>query len=97
MTHALSLAALCAALTLAAPAGAACFADYKAKQDDPLRLHYGVIELPDAACVSDEAAIPVVRERVEAGGWTLLNVLGLFDEAGLETRREAAGEFFLEF
>jgi hypothetical protein len=38
------LAPLALSLFLAAaqPAAAACYADYKAKQDAPLRLHYGV-------------------------------------------------------
>ena len=44
----LSLAAIMA-LTLAQPAQAAdCYADYKAKQDSPLRLHYGVMQLRGA-------------------------------------------------
>ena len=33
------------ALMLAGPAQAECYADYKAKQDDPLRLHYGVAQV----------------------------------------------------
>jgi hypothetical protein len=81
----------------ALPAHAACYADYKAKQDNPLRLQYGVIELPDVACGSREAAESEVRARLAAGGWELLNVVGLFGEEGLEQRRESAGDFFLRF
>ena len=39
------LAPILALAALAGPAGAACYADYKARQTDPLRLHYGVIEI----------------------------------------------------
>ena len=49
MTHIRKIPALLLLLAaLAQPAHAAgCYADYKAKQDNPLQLHYGVIELPD--------------------------------------------------
>ncbi|WP_255553438.1 hypothetical protein [Maritimibacter sp. DP1N21-5] len=94
------LRALGAALILGvagSTAGAACYADYKAKQDNPLKLHYGVIELPDAACASPEAAGPVVADRIAREGWTLLNVLGIFDDQGLAERKASAGEFFLRY
>ena len=41
-----------AMILLPALAEAACFADYKAKRDNPLRLHYGVVKLSDGACPS---------------------------------------------
>lgn len=83
----------------ALPAGAACYADYKAKRDDPLRLHYGVIALPDPACASREAAAAAIAPRIAADGWTLLSVVSLFDEAGLndEKRRTSAGDYFLRY
>ncbi|MBO6603729.1 MULTISPECIES: hypothetical protein [Paracoccaceae] len=80
----------------AAPVHAACFADYKAKMDDPLRLHYGVIELPDTAC-DPGAAFGVIAPRVAAGGWELLEVMSIFDETGLDARRDDAGQFYLRF
>lgn len=78
-------------------AGAACYADYKAKRDNPLRLHYGVIQLPDAACQDRALAERETRERVARGGWELLNVVGTFDDSGLNQRRDSAGDFFLRF
>lgn len=83
------------ALVAAGPAQA-CYADYRAKMDNPLRLHYGVIDLPDAAC-SLAAAAPVIAGRIAAGGWELLQVVSVFDEAGLAARRADAGEYFLRF
>ena len=89
--------ALAVLLGAALPAQAACYADYKAKRDNPLRLHYGVMQLPDAACASRAAAEDAVRTRLAPADWQLLNVVGLFGDEGLEQRRESAGEFFLRF
>ena len=82
---------------LGSTANAACFADYKAKKDGPLRLHYGVVQLPDGACGNRGRAEATVQERIARGGWTLLNVMSIFDEAGLDQRKESAGQFFLRF
>ena len=76
-------------------AQAACYADYKAKQDDPLRLHYGVAEI-DGACNVENAAAQL-RGALAADGWQLLNVLGVFDDAGLDERRESAGQYYLRY
>ena len=84
------------ALLVAGPVQAACYADYRASMDNPLRLHYGVIELPDTAC-SVAAAGPVITQRIAAGGWELLQVISVFDDAGLDARRADAGTYFLRF
>ncbi|SMX46397.1 hypothetical protein [Actibacterium lipolyticum] len=82
---------------LAAPASAACYADYKAKQNDPLRLHYGVIELPDKACGARSDAAGVIERRIASDGWKLLNVMSIFGQDGLAERKESAGKFFLRY
>lgn len=79
----------------ATAAQAACYADYKAKQDGPLRLHYGVAEVR-GACNKDSATTQL-RADLAGDGWQLLNVLGVFDDSGLEDRRESAGEYFLRY
>jgi hypothetical protein len=85
------------ALTLVAmPAVAACFADYRAGESGGSGLHYGVIELPDAAC-NAAAAAPEIARRIAAGGWQLLQVISVFDESGLDARRSDAGAYFLRF
>ncbi len=83
--------------TMALPAQAGCYADYKAKQDNPLKLHYGVIELPDTACGSTQAAQAQITARIGPDGWTLLTVLGIFDASGLEQRKASAGAYFLRY
>jgi hypothetical protein len=84
------------ALNFAATAGvAACFADYKAKQVDPLRLHYGVAEVKGSCTPSDARA--ELSGRLASQGWTLLNILSVFDESGLAQRKDSAGSNYLRF
>lgn len=84
-------------LAAAAPANAACYADYKAKQDNPLKLHYGVIELPDAACGNRRDAATVIEKRIARDGWQLLTVMSIFGRDGLAERKESAGIYFLRY
>ncbi|SFO91893.1 hypothetical protein [Tranquillimonas alkanivorans] len=84
-------------IAVAASADAACYADYKAKRDDPLRLHYGVIALPEDACGDAERAAAVIAERLAGEGWTLLSVDSTFGAEGLEERKDDAAEFYLRY
>jgi len=81
----------------ASPASAACYADYKAKQDTPLRLHYGVAAVSDAACGSAAAAAAELAPRLAQNGWTLLNILSIFGPEGLEQRKASAGANYLRY
>ena len=92
-TRMLALAFLLAATS----AQAECYADYKARRGDPMRLHYGVIRLPDAVCDDRAAARRRIAERIGRDGWQLLSVEGIFGESGLDQRRRSAGEFFLRY
>ena len=87
--------ALVALLGLPAAAQADCFADYKAKQDSPLRLHYGVAQI-NGDC-SKKAAAAELAPRLAAQGWTLLNVVSVFDAGGLDERKASAGTYYLRF
>lgn len=99
MTRFFAKLGLAALLSLAATAATAeCYADYKAKRDDPLRLHYGVIALPDTQCASAKIAAPAIAARIAVGGWTLLSVVSIFDADGLtEQRKTSAGEYYLRY
>ena len=81
----------------ALPAQAACYADYKAKTDNPLRLHYGVAQISDAACGNRGAAAAELSPRLAAGGWTLLDIVSTFGPEGLNERRADAGQYYLRF
>ncbi len=76
-------------------AEAGCYADYKAKKDNPLQLHYGVIELADPACNDPAMAEQDIRNRISVGGWQLLNVISVFQSDGLTQRQESAGAYYL--
>ena len=81
---------------LGTPALAAdCFADYKAKQDNPLKLHYGVAKV--AGPCTKAAARSELAQRLGARGWTLLNVVSVFGPEGLAQRKDSAGSNFLRF
>lgn len=96
MKHAMIMIALALAVGLTQPAHAAdCYADYKAKQDNPLRLHYGVAQI-NGAC-SAGAAASELAARLAQQGWTLLNVLGVFGPDGLAERKDSAGSNYLRF
>ncbi|MEM8579157.1 MAG: hypothetical protein AAGF60_15015 [Pseudomonadota bacterium] len=86
--------ALALGMAMAGSAQAACYADYKAKQDNPLRLHYGVAEV--SAC-SAGGAQSELAGRLAAAGWTLLQVVGVFGPEGLQERQDRAGPYFLRF
>ncbi len=92
MTRPLFVAALLSLLAM--PAWAECYADYKAKQDDPLRLHYGVAQV--SACDKGGAKAELAP-RLAAQGWKLLNIVSTFGPEGLPERKSSAGEYFLRF
>lgn len=91
----ISLVALFVFALAANAAEAGCYADYKAKRDNPLKLHYGVMQL--SGNCSKQAARSEVGRRLNSNGWILLNVLSVFDEGGLDQRKNSAGQFFLRF
>lgn len=96
MRHALLAPIMASAIVLLAlPADAACFADYQAKRDAPLRLHYGTMQINgdcNPAAASQEAA-----GRLASAGWTLLQVIGTFGESGLAEREQSAGDYHLRY
>ncbi|MFP4044798.1 MAG: hypothetical protein ACLFTP_09575 [Rhodosalinus sp.] len=79
----------------ASAAQAECYADYKARQDRPFALHYGVARI-ERACTPRQAARELAP-RLAAAGWRLLTVVSVFGAEGLEERRENAGAHFLRY
>ena len=93
MKHiALSLAL---SLALGSAAQAQCYADYKAKQDNPLRLHYGVAQVSEPC--AQGAARQQLQDRLARSGWTLLQILSVFGPEGLDQRKDSAGQYYLRF
>lgn len=96
MSHRILITAFVLLSALSSQAAAACYADYKAKRDAPLQLHYGVIQVSDAACDPGSAAAEI-GPRISGDGWQLLTVLSVFDDSGLDARRASAGEYYLRY
>lgn len=84
-------------LAIASAADAACYADYKAKRDQPLRLHYGVMQIDSDPCAMSERVRKIVASRLSKAGWQLLQIRSVFDDSGLEKRKSDAGQYFLRF
>ena len=97
MKHMITSAIIAVSLLAAPVANAACYADYKAKQDGPLRLHYGVIQLDDTDCGRPRFAARAIQARIAVDGWTLLTVLSIFGPEGLAERTDSAGQYFLRY
>ncbi|MCE8006182.1 hypothetical protein [Aestuariivita sp.] len=81
----------------ASSASAECYADYKAKRDDPLRLHYGVIELPGDICSQGSAVQRYIERQLSNNDWELLNVLSVFGRDALDGKKADAGQFYLRY
>lgn len=95
MKHLILCSALLAFGLSAQVAQAECYADYKAKQDAPLRLHYGVAQIR-GACAPGPAA-QELAQRLAQAGWTLLTVISVFGPEGLDQRRADAGPNYLRY
>lgn len=90
------LAASLAFALLPMASQAACYAEYKAKRDNPLKLHYGIAELLDGQC--DKAtATAVLEPRLAANDWVLLSIVGFVDADALQGKKESAGAYFLRY
>lgn len=62
----------------ASAASAACTVEYKAKQDNPLRLEHEKIKV-DGPCTVD-AVTDSVEAQLAERGWTLLKIVSVSDE-----------------
>lgn len=96
MKHMLLIFALVIGASFGSAVSAAeCYADYKAKKDNPLKLHYGVVHLNQGCSVPQ--AKSEVATRIRRDGWTLLNVMSVFDASQLAGKEANAGPFYLRY
>jgi len=49
-----------------------------------------------ASC-SPEQAASELAPRLSANGWTLLNVVSVFEDNALDSKKETAGDYFLRY
>ncbi len=70
-----TLLPLALAALIAAPASAACIAEYKAKRDNPLELFYGTAQIGGPCNLAQARA--QLRGQLASQGLTLLKVLSV--------------------
>ncbi|WP_127106179.1 hypothetical protein [Pararhodobacter zhoushanensis] len=63
-----------ATLVMALPASAACYAEYRAQQQNPVQLAFGVAEIRGGSCDAQSAAT-YLRSALARSGWTLSNIV----------------------
>ncbi|MFW2541066.1 hypothetical protein ACN2XU_00390 [Primorskyibacter sp. 2E107] len=90
------LLSACLVTALPVAAHAECYVEYKAKQDSPLRLHYGILAIP-GACPAENTARQTASARLASAGWVLLNVLGLSTTPPTDAMRSNAGDYYLRY
>lgn len=88
--------ALGATLTLALPASAACYAEYRASRQNPVQLAYGVAEIRGGAC-NAQAAAQYLQARLAQSGWTLQNVLSTVDSNSAPANAGYTGGHYLSY
>lgn len=66
------------AALIAGPANAACYAEYKAKSDNPFQLYYNVSQIGGPCTVASARA--QLAQQLAAQGLTLLKVLSVREE-----------------
>ena len=95
MKYILTSCALLWAAAAPLSAQADCFVEYKAKRDNPLQLHYGIMQLA-GDCGADTLQTTVAT-RLAAQNWILLKILSTSTDTPSEDQRDNAGEFYLRF
>ncbi|GAB1377963.1 hypothetical protein [Pararhodobacter sp.] len=89
----LSLALL---VTLALPAQAACFAEYRASRQNPVQLAYGVAQIPGNSC-SAQAASQYLQSRLSSSGWTLQNIVSTVTSNSAPANSGYTGGHYLSY
>lgn len=97
MKQMLTVLVIALSAALPAAADAACYVEYKAKRDNPLRLQYGVALLPGNVCPTRDSAAAQLVQRLDRAGWTLLTVQSLSTAEPSAQMKANAGEFYLRY
>jgi hypothetical protein len=72
-----------------------CFVLYKAKKDNPLKLHLGLMKI-DRTC-SDDTIEAISRLRLQPAGWSLLQIVNVSKDIEVEKIKRDLGEYFLKY
>lgn len=72
-----------------------CFVLYKAKKDNPLKLHLGLIQINDECASHDIEGITI--QRLNSSGWKLLKIVKFTGKIEVEKMEKDLGDYFLKY
>ena len=72
-----------------------CFVLYKAKKDNPLKLHLGLMQV-NKPCSGKSLEI-VVSNRLNPSGWLLLKIVNTIESVETEKMKSELGDYFLKY
>ena len=72
-----------------------CFVLYKAKKDNPLKLHLGLIQINGQCASHDIEGITI--QRLNSSGWKLLKIVKFTGKIEVEKMEKDLGDYFLKY
>jgi hypothetical protein len=87
--------ALCFATFFSASHANECFVLYKAKKDNPLKLHLGLIQI-NGQC-SDHDVESITNKRLSSTGWKLLQIVTASGNIDTKKMESDLGDYFLKY
>ena len=72
-----------------------CFVLYKAKKDNPLKLHLGLIQI-NGQC-SDHDVQGITSKRLSSTGWKLLQIVTASGNIDKKKMESDLGDYFLKY
>jgi hypothetical protein len=72
-----------------------CFVLYKAKKDNPLKLHLGLMQVKNACLGRNLESI--VSNRLNSSGWLLLKIVNITENIETEKMKSDLGDYFFKY
>lgn len=86
---------LCFATFFSAAYANECFVVYKAKKDNPLKLHLGLMQISGQCLIQDIEGI--TSRRLDSTGWKLLKIVKTSSNIDAEKMEKDLGDYFLKY
>jgi hypothetical protein len=72
-----------------------CFVLYKAKKDNPLKLHLGLMQINETCTMKNIDT--KINNRLNSYGWTLLQIVTATENVKIEKMKRDLGDYFLKY
>ena len=72
-----------------------CFILYKAKKDNPLKLHLGLIKI-NGPCLNRNIET-IISSRLNPSGWLLLKIVNISESIEAKKMERELGDYFLKY